>query len=122
MYSGDEVYDPAKHYFEVTFTSRPDVQNGPKRYFQHVQPAINYAAFLVNERKHVCIFEREQHDSEGDKWKAFWWSKVLQDEYEVEPRGRAWGLLPYGEGHDDDNTLYPYVPLDPQYDKDKSVA
>lgn len=64
--------------FEVTFANRPDVQSGPKRYFRHLQPALNYTAFLAGERKHVCIFEREEHGGTGDKWKAFWWSKGLQ--------------------------------------------
>lgn len=117
MYSGDEAYDSTKHYFEVTFANRPDVQSGPKRYFRHLQPALNYAAFLAGERKHVCIFEREEHGDTGDKWKAFWWSKGLQEEYRVEPRGRGWGLYLCDEGHDDDNSLYQYAPLDPDYRK-----
>lgn len=122
MYSGEIDYAPTSHYFEVTFTNRTDVQNGPKRYFEYVQAAMNYAAFLVREGKHVCIFERERHEGDGDKWKAFWWSASLQEEYEVRPKGRGWGLLPYGEGHDDDNTLYPYQPLDPKYERDRPAA
>ncbi|RVJ15854.1 hypothetical protein CN177_32770 [Sinorhizobium meliloti] len=46
MYSGDEAYDAALHYFEVISLNRPDIQGGPKRYFRHLQAALIYAASL----------------------------------------------------------------------------
>lgn len=46
MYSGDEAYDAALHYFEVMSLNRPDIQGGPKRYFRHLQAALIYAASL----------------------------------------------------------------------------
>lgn len=115
MYSGDEGYDAALHYFEVMSLNRPDVQGGLKRYFRHLQAALIYAASLAGEGNHVCILEREAHDGKEDRWKAFWWSKVLQKEYDVEPRGRGWGLSPAGAVGGGGNALDPYVPLDPHY-------
>lgn len=115
MYSGDEAYDAALHYFQVLSLNRPDIQGGPKRYFRHLQAALIYAASLTGEGNHVWVLEREVHDGKEDKWKAFWWSKLLQEEYDVQPHGRGWGLSPTGALGDGGNVLNPYVPLDPQY-------
>jgi hypothetical protein len=87
MVSGDEGYDAASHYFEVMSLNRPDVQGGLKRYFRHLRAALIYAASLAGDGNHVCILEREAHDGKEDN---------LQKEYDVEPRGRGWGLSPTG--------------------------
>ncbi|MBP2235279.1 hypothetical protein J2Z31_001771 [Sinorhizobium kostiense] len=114
-------YDATKHYFEVTFANRPDVQSGPKRYFRHLQPALNNAAFLAGERKHVCIFEREEHGGTGDKWKAFWWSRGLQKSMTSSREAEGGGYIRMAKATMTTTPLYPYVPLDPDYRK-KAVA
>ena len=116
MLEGCREYDADIHFHSVSYSTDPE-DFGTSVYFTNIEDTKDFADRKNSTHRAVWMWERGDCCGYKDVWICYWWSNLLAKDYKygtTEGRGRGWIMDESVPARVRNDSIQPYLPLDPR--------